>query len=87
MTAQPVVLPSAPAIEIDNDLREFLHLRETSTHYITQSFAGVTIEHPKAEIKYPWELLQGILAGGPDPIEALKSEREWERAHDAEKFG
>jgi hypothetical protein len=78
MAAHPVFYPSAGELEIGDDLRKLLHLRETETHYITESFAGVTIEHPKSTVQYPWQLLGGILVGGRDPNAELEAEKQRE---------
>jgi hypothetical protein len=86
MAAQPVAVPPQNSLEIDEKFRELLHLRETETHYITQSYAGVTIEHPKSDIKHAWQLLGGILAGGHNPNEERELEKQRELMKDAEWF-
>jgi hypothetical protein len=87
MAAQPVTLPSAEEFEISSDLRKLLHFQETKTHYLTKSLAGVTIEHPKGSVQYPWQLLGGVLAGGHDPNAVLEADKQLELADEAQSSG
>jgi predicted alpha/beta hydrolase family esterase len=82
MAAQPALFPSAGELEISLELKKLLHFRETETHYITESLAGVTIEHPKSSVQYPWQLLGGVLVGGPDPNATLETDKQDELANE-----
>lgn len=87
MASQPVPKPSKLVLEIPAELRESLQLQETETHYAVRTFSGATLLRLKAEIEYPWQLLEGILDDGRDTSEERHREREWELAHEECKFG
>jgi hypothetical protein len=86
MASQPVTA-SQPTIEIPGDLRELLQLHETGTDYCVTTLSGATLIRPKAEIRYAWQLLEGILDDGKDTTEERQLEREREFAHDARMLG
>jgi len=80
-------IPSAHTLEVPEDMRSLLDLRETATHYIVRTLSGATILRLKSEIRYPWQLLRGIADNGTDTTEERAREREWELAHDQRKYG
>lgn len=87
MASQPIPKPQRPEIDISASTREFLQLKETETHYAVRTLSGATLLRPKSEIRFSWELLEGILDDGKDTSEERRRERDWELAHDERKFG
>jgi bifunctional DNA-binding transcriptional regulator/antitoxin component of YhaV-PrlF toxin-antitoxin module len=87
MATDPVVRPVEKQIVVPADLRELLKLQETDTHYAVHTLSGATLLRSKAEIQYPWQLLEGVLDDGKDTSEERRREREQELSHDQQKFG
>jgi hypothetical protein len=87
MATEATVRPAGHALEVPSDLRELLQLHETDTHYVVRTFSGATLLRSKADILYPWQLLEGVLDDGRDTTEERRQERELELARDQRKFG
>jgi hypothetical protein len=87
MATEATVRPASQALAIPPDLCELLQIHETDTHYVVRAFSGATLLRSKADILYPWQLLEGVLDDGRDTTEELRQERELELARDQRKFG
>ncbi len=77
---------SAHSLEVPEDLRDLLALRETPTHYVVKTLSGASLLRLKSEIHFPWQLLRGVLDNGTDTTEERVRERKWELAHDQRKY-
>jgi hypothetical protein len=87
LATEATVRPAGQALAIPTDLCELLQLHETDTHFAVRTFSGATLLRPKADILYPWQLLEGVLDDGRDTTEERRQERELELARDQRKYG
>lgn len=87
MATEPVVRAAERAVEIPEDLRSLLDLRETPTHYMLRTLSGATLIRLKSTIRHPWDLLSGIMDDGKDTTEERGLEREREWSHDERTLG
>ncbi len=87
MASGPFIRQEQSSVLITDDLRALLDLRESDTHYLVRTLSGATLMRRKSDVRFAWELLEGIMDDGVSTSEDLKRERDWEFAHDGRKFG
>jgi hypothetical protein len=87
LATEATIRQAGQGLVIPADLSELLQLHETDTHYAVRTYSGATLLRPKADILYPWQLLEGVLDDGRDTTEERSRERKLELAREQRKFG
>jgi len=86
MASEPVLRTFCTGIDIPPQLRESLRLRETDAEYSIRTLSGKVITRSKSDIRYPWQLLSGILDDQKDTTDERRRDREYELSHDERKL-